>query len=117
MWDNIQTVDRRGEELVDWSIENNLQVLNNGDPTRTNRATGNGSTPDISFCGSDWSGKVNWSIGEPIGSSDHLPMSIVVNSNVQHQSVFGKQAKWKTVGVDWEAFRSQIETNIKETKG
>ena len=118
LWDAIQPMDQRGSTLVDWSIENHLSILNNGDPTRVNRQTGNGSTPDVTLCGSDWSGKISWCIGEPIGSSDHLPIVMTISSNVQHQSVFGKRAKWKSNGVDWEAFRSHIEEKIEgETQG
>ena len=30
-------------------------------------------------CGSNWSAKTSWSLAEPIGSSDHLPILIELN--------------------------------------
>ena len=50
LWDNIQESDARGEDLVDWLQEKNMGCCNDGTPTRINRATGRGSSPDISFC-------------------------------------------------------------------
>ena len=82
LWDEIQSTDDRGEALVDWMLNNNLEVLNNGEPTRSNPDTGNGSSPDVSFCGSRWKGKVEWKIVEAIGSSDHLPKSAAVHKKI-----------------------------------
>ena len=118
MWDGVQPVDERGDAMVDWVTDKHLSILNDGSATRVNRETGNGSTPDVTLCGSEWNGKVSWSVGEPIGSSDHLPIDITVSSNVKHQSVFGKRARWKTNGVNYHAFRDAIEDTIKEeTRG
>jgi ribonuclease HI len=114
LWDSIQPMDERGEQLVDWAMDTQLSILNDGSATRVNVGTGNGSTPDLTLCGSDLSGKVSWRVGEPIGSSDHLPIEITINSKVKHQSVFGKRAKWKTSGVNYNAFREQIEEVIEE---
>ena len=112
LWDDIQPTNDRGELMVDWIIDNNLHIVNNGEPTRLNRETGNWSTLDVTLCGSDWCGKVEWSVGEPIGSSDHLPIMITVNSSVQHQSVYGKRARWRNNGVDWAEFRNAVEEEM-----
>ena len=79
LWDEHVPQDARGESLVDWVFDNNLSILNNGDSTRVNRTTGNVSTPDVTMCGSDWLGKVEWCVADPIGSSDHLPVIITIN--------------------------------------
>ena len=93
MWNGVQPEDERGDAMVDWVTDKHLSILNDGSATRVNRETDDGSTPDVTLCGSEWNGKVSWSVGEPIGSSDHLPIDITVSSNVKHQSVFGKRAR------------------------
>jgi hypothetical protein len=118
MWDRVKPVDKRSDAMVDWVTDKHLSILNDGSATRVNRETGNGSTPDVTLCGSEWNGKVSWSVGEPIGSSDHLLIDITVGSNVKHQSVFGKRARWKTNGVNYHAFKDAIEDTIEEeTRG
>ena len=112
LWDNHVACDARGEELVDWIFDNNLSILNDGDPTRINRTTGNVSTPDVTMCGSDWLGKVEWCVADPIGSSDHLPIVITINGDVKHQSVYGKRAKWKDKGVKWSLYREDMEERV-----
>ena len=54
LWDHILKSDKRGEEIVDWTLENDLSILNDGSATRFDRSgKGNDSTPDISLCGQD----------------------------------------------------------------
>ena len=112
LWDSHVDPDARGEEIVEWMFDQNLTVLNNGDATRINRDTGNVSTPDVTLCGTDWMGKTEWYVTDPIGSSDHLPILITVNCDVKHQSVYGKRSKWRSNGVDWEKFRLEIDENM-----
>ena len=93
-------------------LNNNLEVLNNGEPTRSNPDTGNGSSPDVSFCGSRWKGKVEWKIVEAIGSSDHLPILTTVHKKICHQPVVGAQPRWKYNGVDWSKFTEEVESKM-----
>ena len=86
--------------------------MNDGSPTRVNRATGNESVPDISLCGTKWQDKFSWSTGEFIGSSDHSPIYITINSTVQHQSVFGKRPRWRSNGINWDSFTKEVEENL-----
>ena len=57
LWDLHQPPDKRGETILDWLIDNDLETLNDGSPTRANRVTGIPSAPDITLCGSKWSNK------------------------------------------------------------
>jgi hypothetical protein len=54
MWDSIQPTDARGDNLADWIMDNELELLNNGDPTRKNPETGNDNFLDVTFCGVIW---------------------------------------------------------------
>ena len=93
LWDLTQPPDKRGEEIEDWVLDNNLAILNNGSPTRINKATGNESTPDLTAIGRKWDGKCTWETCDQIGTSDHYPIKITISSKVTHQSVLGKSAR------------------------
>ena len=114
LWDDVQPPDERGEHLSDWMMESNMNLLNTGEPTHVNVHTGNGSTPDIAFCGSLWKGKVTWHVSEPIGSSDHLPIIMTIKSRIAHQSVMGVGARWKRNNVKWELFTEAVEEDMKD---
>ena len=76
MWHYSQLQVQRGDEILDWILDNNLHILNDGSATRTSRITDNDSTPGISLCGSNWSAKTSWRLVEPLGSCDHFPIII-----------------------------------------
>ena len=111
LWDKIQPTDTRGEKVIDWILDNNLEVMNSGEETRHNKSVveATGSTPDISLCGKAWHGKCTWSVGEDLGGSDHLPILVTLNNSVMHQSIHRKNARWKDKGVDWAKFTEALE--------
>ena len=112
LWDSDQPHDDRGEQILDWLIEKDLEILNDGTSTHTNRQTGNPSTPDISLIGNKWSGKCTWSVEEDIGGSDHLPILITLNVGTHHQSISGRAPRWKSRGVDWSKFADAVNVEI-----
>ena len=99
MWDPIQPQDQRGDEILDWILDNDLHILNDGSATRNSGITGNESTPDIFICGSNWSAKTSWRLAEPIGSSDHLPILIEINHKIHYKPVVPRTARWRRNGV------------------
>ncbi len=109
-WDLLQPEDRRGEEVETWMADKEQIPINTASvPTRHNRATGNGSSPDITVCGSNWSGRCSWSVQECIGGSDHLPILITVSTKIHYQPVLGKKPRWRIKGVDWDKFQAAVE--------
>jgi ribonuclease HI len=117
LWDSRANPDDRGDSLMEWIFDNNLSVLNNGDATRFDRGSEEGSptkwsTPDVTLCGANWVGKTEWTVAEPIGKSDHLPIVITINDDVKHQSVYGRKARWRSNGVDWEKFSQEIDSKM-----
>ena len=92
-------------------IDKHLTVLNDGKDTRVNRNTGGKSTPDVSLAGRKWCNMCTWSVGEQLSKSDHLPITITINEETSHQSVFGKTARWKRSGANWKEFRDEVEQN------
>ena len=122
MWDEFQPIDTREEETLDWCLENDLHVMNDGSHTRNNihstaRQTPDSegkSSPDVSICGSTWSRGYTWITTVPIGSSDHLPILITLDEAVSHQSIFKGIPRWKNTGVDWGAYTEQLEKVVEE---
>ena len=115
MWDEIQPEDARGEAVENWIIDKQLGILNDGcTPTRHNRGTGGGSVPDLSVCGSKWSGKCVWSVEEDIGGSDHLPILITVQTTVRYQPVLGRKPRWRFKDVDWKKFQEAVEESVQQ---
>ena len=112
LWDSTQPSDNRGEEVTDWLIENDLSVLNDGSSTRHSRTTGTGSAPDITVCGSWWSARSQWRVGDEIGGSDHLPLVTTLTCQVKLQPIQYSTAKWKRNNVDWSKFTEEVESKM-----
>ena len=116
VWDAIQPEDSRGSDTLEWACSNNLHILNDTSPTRHNRATGNGSSPDITVAGSTWANKCAWAVdNEEIGGSDHLPIIITVHSKIKHQPITSATPRWRSNGIDWVKFREAVEKNISKS--
>ena len=49
MWDSLQPQDQRGDKILDWILDNDLHILNDGSASRTSWITGNDSTPTSPF--------------------------------------------------------------------
>ena len=115
LWDPVQPADKQGEELVDWTLEKNLCICNNGDPTRINRGTGGCSTPDITIVSKNLEQHITWTVDEDLGS-DHSPIIIKVR-NVKtriHKEPGKRKLRWKRKGdnVNWDGFCEFVEERI-----
>ena len=113
IWDFIQPEDDRGTDIVEWAHTNSLAILNDDSVTRNSRVTGRGSSPDLTICGSVWENKCNWSVDDvEIGGSDHLPVIINVSTTTKHQPIMGRAPKWRSNGVLWDDFRSEVDQSL-----
>ena len=116
IWDNIQPEDDRGTDVEEWANLKNLSILNDSSVTRHNPQTGNGSSPDLTLCGSVWHERCTWSVDEEeIGGSDHLPIIISVHSSTKHQPIMGKKPRWRSNGVVWKDFTEAVERGLTST--
>ena len=108
----LQPPDSRGDKILDWILDNNLHILNDGPLTQTSRITGISSTPDISFRESNWSAKTSWKLAEPISSSKHLPIITKINHKIRYQPVIMRAAIWRSNGTDWSCFTNKVESKM-----
>ena len=82
LWDHFQPPDAWGDKTMDWIINKNLDVLNDGSANHTGWITGNDSTLDLLLFGCNWSIKISWSLVELISNSEQLSISIIINHSI-----------------------------------
>ena len=112
MWNSFQPQDQRDDEILDWILNNDLHILNDGSANQASQITRNGSTTEISLCESNWSVKTSWRLAEPIGSSDHLPIIIKLNHKICYKPTIPRSASWCRNGVDWSSFTNEVESKM-----
>ncbi len=89
---------------------NRTSLLNNGQRTRANRATGGLSTPDFTVVKNTWTTKTACAVEEDLGS-DHLPITITINCQVPNPSVTHRRVRWEPKDVNWQGFADVVDTS------
>ena len=114
IWDEIQPTDARGEQILDWVLENDLQCMNDGSPTRLNPGTGGFSTPDVTLVTPELGTKTKWTVIEETAmGSDHSPIVIEIkDGDIQTISTTPFRTKWKAKNVDYGAFREEVKSHF-----
>ena len=74
------TLENRGEEIVDWLIDNQLVLSNQPDdkPSYYSRAWKKTSTPDLVMATEDVQKQITRIVNDQLGGSDHLPITLHV---------------------------------------
>ena len=98
--------------ILDWILDNDLHILNDGSANQAIQITRNGSTTEIFLCGSNWSVKTSWRLAEPIGSSDHHPIIIELNHKICYKPVIPRSASWCRNGIDCSSFTNEVESKM-----
>ena len=112
IWDSLQPQDQCGGENLDWILDNDLHILNDGSATRTSRINGNDSNPNIFLCGSNWSGITSWRLAELISNSDHLPIINELSHKICYKPVIPRSARWRRNSVDWSSFTNKVKSKM-----
>ena len=97
--------DRRGDEVEDWQIENNMLLLNDPEdpPTFFSRRWISMSTLDLAFATEDLSRKTNRKVLSQLAGSDHRTVLLAVN--LQYRPSNPKTfPRWNYKKADWEMF-------------
>ena len=93
-------------KIILYDKEMEFFCSNDGMSTCTNRARGVGSTPDLFVAPSSMASRVSWNMGEDMGS-DHLPITIELECEVNATKPGAARPRWKSKGVDWAVFSSE----------
>lgn len=102
MWGGEKN-DRRGN-LIENLITTNDQLilLNNGQPTHIHIANGSFSAIDLSLCSSGLAPKLNWDVHPDLCASDHFP--IIINMRETQVKKYNYSQRWITEKVDWDRY-------------
>lgn len=99
-------VSTRGKVIESVISEGNLVVLNNGERTYINSATGTGSCIDIGCCTTQLAGILDLTVSEDSHGSDHFPLIISLMSTSQQNE---GNPRWKIEEADWGKYQSIIQ--------
>ena len=112
LWDPFQPQDSRENRIEEWLSDTNLQCANTGLATRTNKATGGQSSPDVALVPPRWMDRVAWSVKEDIGGSDYLPCLTTISCEVQTVKQEKESARWNYNKANCKAFSEAVETEL-----
>lgn len=98
-------------------VDSALVVLNDGSYTRIpDRADHRKTAIDLTLATPDVAGGAIWEVGEDPLSSDHLPVSISIDCEVDRE-INTPEDKYNYGTADWEAFREELRASPIATEG
>lgn len=108
--------DSRGKIIAEWLDENdNVALLNNGQPTHFDSNTGRTSNIDLSMASQNIMSYFEWNALDDLYDSDHFP--ILIKSQISNDNVpenIKVPQKWKTDKANWIMFSEEINKYITE---
>jgi hypothetical protein len=105
VWDRHVPANARGAQLMSWSDENDLILMNDGRVTRCGRGTNCKSAPDVTFCSPQVFAELKWEVVREMGS-DHFP--ILIRGRVEEGNEGRGELVWNWAGANWEGYGLEI---------
>lgn len=104
-----QKTDHRGKIIEELLMQDNLILLNNGEPTRINPSNGRPSSIDLSIANTSLSHKLEWcTLPCAYNSSDHIPIQISIILTLDNNHLVNTP-RWSIKKANWNLFTSLIE--------
>lgn len=97
-----ETTDCRGRLLEDFIMHNNVNILNDGTPTRITHISE--TAIDLTLCSPVLTPVLQWTVAESPGDSDHCP--IVISLAGAQQTPSNPSARWNVGRADWDTYQS-----------
>ena len=105
-----------GTKIAEWIADNPSMVIkNDGRPTHRQKGTGSPSSPDVSITSDDLDS--DWSISDPIGSSDHVTIEICLEVKPAILKIPKRPYRMNTSKTDWPKFEEVFSSNIEQVAG
>jgi len=111
LWDVNQPEDEEGRVMEDWMSEVDFTCLNDGTPTRINRATGGLSAPDLTVMHNSWVPASDWQVLDLLGS-DHNPIVIELHLHWTSLQEASTVLRWNWRGASWPEFQQFVEDRV-----
>ncbi|XP_065092047.1 uncharacterized protein LOC135712888 [Ochlerotatus camptorhynchus] len=102
--------DPRGNLLMDTFEQEDMTVLNHGNPTFFNGR--HATAIDVSTVSRSMAGKVTWCTNADLYGSDHYPIQIQLSSATAPETT--RRPRWMYDKAEWEVYRNAILTGIQE---
>ena len=98
--------DPRGEEIEEWMIDTNLQLLNHPEDTPTfySRRWHTTSTPDLAFASGDIQRVATREVMTQLGGSDHRPIKITINPDATFSHKAKPIPRWNYKKANWNQY-------------
>ena len=104
-WDRHVPANVRGLQVLSWSEERELVLMNDGSVTRCGRGTASKSAPDVTFCSPQVFESLQWRVVRELGS-DHFP--ILIQGRAADRATGKGTLVWDWEKAEWEAYKEEI---------
>ena len=101
-------IDNRGKIVENWIENDNIILLNTGDPTHFNCSSGSFSTIDLSLCSAYIADRVVCSVDSDLFDSDHYPIHIKMNRG-ENPCTSSSKPLWKFKEAKWDRYAERLE--------
>ena len=116
LWGSPRT-DRRGRIWMDVITQHMLRVLNDGQATRFDDATGDESHIDLSLTSSDIAPIMDWNTDKDLHSSDHFPIHITMDTVTPPPTLPSIFMGWNIKKAKWTEFRQHCNFHFDVDQG
>jgi ribonuclease HI len=100
--------DPAGRAILEFVDDQNLVVLNDGQPTRLSLPNQNPSAVDVSLCSAVLASSLSWEISSDPYSSDHFPIHLSIRNNRIQLHKSELRIGYKTKNADWSLFKDLL---------
>jgi len=100
--------------LLEGIEELDICLLNDNSPTYFEMERNYSSSLDLSFAKSSLCHKIDWSVGDDLWASDHMPIWLNMNARVSLKNRFSKRQRLHSSSTDWGIFRSSLKDRIED---
>ena len=111
LWDDSQPGDRWGDALERWILDNPMAILNTGEHTRVNRATGGLSAPDVSLVHTSLVAGAEWEV-LPLLGSDHCPIKMTLEVTPVVVEKSESRLRWDWRKANWEEYGRAVDQAV-----
>lgn len=114
LWEEKIVTNANGKTVEDWTENNNLIILNQGQPTWHCLDSNKYSTVDLSIITPNLINQSNWQVFEDSWGSDHFPILIQLHNTTVHIQEPYTAKKWNFNKANWDMFKTLCGSLIKE---